>query len=181
MQSPSLPENETARLSMLARMDLVGYERDERWQRYARLARVLTDAPIGAVSVLGADAQWFRGCDGLHVEGTSRAVSFCGHAIHATTLFEVPDTHADPRFADNPLVTDAPGVRFYAGCPIRVPGELAVGALCVIDRVPRRLDDAQRRALRDLADCLQSEMSTLLSVADMNTVAKELFTLLPPA
>jgi len=166
---------------MLARMDLNGYERDERWQRYARLARALTGMPFGAVSVLCADAQWFRGCDGLPVEGTARAVSFCGHAIHADDVFEVPDASLDPRFADNPLVADAPGVRFYAGFPIRVPGELAVGALCVIDFVPRRLDDAQRRALRDLADCLQSEMSTLLSVADMHSVAKDLFAMLPSA
>lgn len=160
-------------------MDLLAAGRDERCQRYARLARLLIGAPIAAVSILGPEAQWFRGCDGLQAEGTPRAVSFCGHAIHDGALFEVPDARADARFADNPLVTGEPFIRFYAGCPIRLPGDLAVGALCVIDHVPRCLVDTQRRALRDLADCLQSEMSTLLSVADMHDVARQLFALLP--
>lgn len=179
MLLPIAPANESARLHALARMDLLGPARDERCQRYARLARALLRTPIAAVSVLGPDQQWFRGCDGLQSEGTPRSVSFCGHAIHEPDVFVVPDARADARFADNPLVVGEPSIRFYAGCPVRLPGGLAVGSLCVIDHEPRVPDPAQLRALRDLADCLQSEMSTLHSVADMHDVARQLFEMLP--
>jgi len=178
---PDLPSNETARVAAMARMGLIGYEQDERCQRYARIAAKVFQAPIAAVSILGPADQWFRGCEGLASQGTARAISFCGHAIHEPQLFEVQDATLDSRFADNPLVVGEPYVRYYAGCPIRIPGELAIGALCIIDRAPRRLDPEQMTLLRDLADCLQSEMSTLLSVSDMGTVAKELFQLLPPS
>ncbi|GGZ56915.1 hypothetical protein GCM10008101_07980 [Lysobacter xinjiangensis] len=179
MDRPELPSNETARIAAMGRMGLIGFERDERCQRYARIAAKVFQAPIAAVSILGPSDQWFRGCEGLASQGTARAISFCGHAIHEPRIFEVQDATLDSRFADNPLVVGEPYVRYYAGCPIRIPGELAVGALCIIDRVPRRLAPEQMMLLRDLADCLQSEMSTLLSVSDMDTVAKELFQLLP--
>lgn len=179
MQLPALPHNEAARLRAIQRMDLAGPERDERCQRYARLARVLADTPIAAVSIIGPDEQWFRGCEGASITCTPRAVSFCGHAIHEPDVLLVPDACQDPRFAGNPLVTGEPRIRFYAGCPIRLPDNLAIGALCVIDSQPRMLDESRVRALRDLADCLQSEMSTLLSVADMGDVARELFATLP--
>jgi GAF domain-containing protein len=179
MLAPAMPHNEAARVLTLARMDLIGAERDERCQRYARVARALAGTSIAAVSIVGPGDQWFRGNEGLLVDGTSRRVSFCAHAIHEQGHFQVQDAHLDVRFADNPLVTGSPHIRFYAGFPIRVPGDLALGTLCVIDSQPRSLTQEQIRALRDLADCLQSEMTTLLSVADMNDVAKELFELLP--
>ncbi|WP_133480238.1 GAF domain-containing protein [Cognatilysobacter segetis] len=179
MLAPTFPDNEAARVHAIQRMDFAGPERDERCQRYARLARVVMDTPMAMVTIVGPDAQWFRGCEGLAVTSTSRAVSFCGHAILQDGLFMVGDARQDPRFADNPLVTGEPGIRFYAGCPIVLPGELAVGTLCVIDRVPRAPSPAQLQAFGDLAECLRSELTTLLSVADMNDVAKQLFRLLP--
>lgn len=160
-------------------MALAGAAPDERCQRYARLARVLAEAPVAAVSIVGPAHQWFRGRDGTSLEGTPRDISFCAHAIHDTGVFEVPDARADERFAGNPMVLGEPGIRFYAGCPIRLPGELAVGSLCVIDTVPRRLEPSRKAALRDLADCLQSELSLLWSVTDMDDMAKQLFELLP--
>lgn len=165
----------------MTRMGLIGPDQDERCQRYARIAARVFRVPIATVSILGPDDQWFRGAEGLTAQGSPRAVSFCGHAIHSPKAFVVHDATEDPRFADNPLVTGEPHIRFYAGCPIRIPGELAVGTLCVIDSVTRAWSEADASLLRDLADCLESEMSTLLSVTDMHVVAKDLFRLLPPA
>ncbi|GAB6195598.1 GAF domain-containing protein [Lysobacter xanthus] len=179
MLVPAFPDNECARLRVLERMDLSGAQRDERCQRYARLARTIMDTPMAAVTIVGPDEQWFRGCEGLPVDRTSRAVSFCGHAILADAPFVVHDALADGRFADNPLVTGEPGIRFYMGHPIVLPDGIAVGTLCAIDRVPREPTPAQLQAMHDLADCLRSELTTLLSVADMNDVAKQLFRMLP--
>lgn len=165
MLAPRMPDNESARLGALVRLGLAGPGQDARCQRYARLARALMDTPIAAVGLVDATMQWFRGRDGPLLDGTARTLSFCAHAIHERRAMCVADAAADPRFSDNPLVTGAPHIRFYAGCPIVVPGDLALGTLCVIDRVPRIVDAHALGLLRDLADCLQSELATQLAHA----------------
>lgn len=162
MTAPPTPLHEAARLAALHGLGLLDTPREPRFDRYVRLARALADVPISAVSFVDTDRQWFKSSEGLRVESTGRDISFCGHAILESGVFYVPDACADPRFADNPLVTGAPYIRFYAGCPLYVPGGHAIGTLCIIDRVPRRLDPDQLKRLRDLADCLQREV--ILSV-----------------
>ena len=85
------------------------------------------------------------------VTETPRDVAFCAHAILDDGIFEVPDALADARCADNPLVTQAPGIRFYAGATLRLSDGAHVGTLCVIDRVPRQLSARQREVLRLLS------------------------------
>ncbi|WP_187770772.1 GAF domain-containing protein [Cognatilysobacter lacus] len=117
-----------------------------------RLASRLCDAPIASISLVDRDRQWFKARIGLATEQTSRDIAFCDHAVREPELlFEVPDTAADERFADNPLVTGSTGLRFYAGMPLVTPNGTAVGTVCVMDRAPRQLDDAQREALASLA------------------------------
>ena len=104
--------------------------------------------PIALVSLVDADRQWFKSNIGLPgVEQTSRDVAFCDHAIRGSELLEVPSAEHDARFAANPLVTGEPHIRFYAGAPIELPGGERVGTVCVIDREPRQLTQAQRALL----------------------------------
>lgn len=104
--------------------------------------------PIALVSLVDADRQWFKSNIGLPgVEQTPREVAFCDHAIRGSGLFEVPSAADDARFAGNPLVTGDPRIRFYAGAPIELPGGERVGTVCVIDREPRQLTEAQRALL----------------------------------
>lgn len=167
MLAPAPPENETARLEALRTLGLLDTQNEERFSRYTRIAKSLIDVPIATISLVDANRQWFKGMCGLDVSETPRNVSFCGHAILEQGVFHVPDALEDPRFADNPLVTGAPHIRFYAGCPIYVPGNFAVGTLCVIDRRPRRLDGHQLLRLRDLADCLQRELGLHVLLRDI--------------
>ncbi len=106
---------------------------------------------------MDAERQWFKSRQGLELEATPRDVSFCGHAILEPGLLEVPDARVDARFRDNPRVVES-GIRAYVGAPLRMANGHRVGTLCVIDYVPRRLDDTQRRILRDLADGVQREL-----------------------
>lgn len=158
MQAPVLPEREAEHLDALQSLRLLDTVREERFDRYVRLAKSLFDAPLATVSLVDANRPWFKAADGLNACETGRDASFCGHAIHEQRVFYVADARMDPRFADNPLVTGAPYVRFYAGCPLFVPGGHAMGTLCVLDRRPRRMREQELLRLRDLADMLQREL-----------------------
>ena len=118
----------------------------------AKLASMLCATPIALVSLIDRDRQWFKAREGLDATQTPRDQAFCDHAIRTPgSLMEVPDATLDPRFADNPLVTGEPHIRFYAGMPLVTADGHALGTLCVIDHTPRQLDSAQREALARLA------------------------------
>jgi GAF domain-containing protein len=122
------------------------------YEDIVQLASTLCGAPIALISLIDRDRQWFKARTGLDVQQTEREIAFCDHAIRQPDrMMEVPDASRDPRFADNPLVTGAPDIRFYAGMPLVTPGGAAIGTVCVIDREPRELDATQRGALAALA------------------------------
>jgi PAS domain S-box-containing protein len=115
------------------------------------LAAQICGAPIAAVSFVDQHRQWFKAIVGWEIAETPRDISFCGHAVHQRDLFIVPDASQDERFRDNPLVTGHPRIRFYAGAPLLSPEGVPLGALCVMDHVPRTLTQGQQQALRVLA------------------------------
>lgn len=156
---PPLPPDEAERLASLRALGLLDTPPEERFDRITRIARTLFDVPIAAISLVDADRQWFKSRQGLGAEQTPREVSFCGHAILGSELFEIPDATRDERFRDNPLVAGEPNLRFYAGAPLSAPDGRRIGTLCVIDRRPRELTPAQKAALRDLAACAEREIA----------------------
>ncbi len=169
MKPPQKPASETQRLLQLRSLDLLDSQAEERFDRITRLARRLFDVPIALISLIDEDRQWFKSRQGLDAPQTPREVSFCGHAVADDAVLIVDDAHADARFADNPLVTGDPSVRFYAGSPIRSERQ-AIGTLCLIDRKPRHLDDDERALLDDLAAMVENEVrSTRESTTDALT------------
>ncbi|MGF6954920.1 sensor domain-containing diguanylate cyclase [Paraburkholderia youngii] len=161
MLVPPIPSNESARLDGLHALHILDTAPEERFDRLTRLARRLFGVPIAVVSLVDANRQWFKSCIGLEASETSRDVSFCAHAILGDDIFMVPDTLADPRFNDNPFVTDEPHIRFYAGCPLQVANGGKVGTLCLLDTKPRMLDDEDRALLRDLARMAEQELAAI--------------------
>ena len=151
MQPPAIPHDERERQAALDAYGVLDTPPDAAFDGVVRIAAHIAGSPIALVSLVDRDRQWFKARCGLEASETSRDVSFCGHVVASGELLEVPDARDDPRFADNPLVTDAPAIRFYAGIPLRTPGGHVVGTLCVIDRVPRALDAVQRELLAVLA------------------------------
>ena len=89
---------------------------------------------------------------------SATGVAFCSHAILRNDVFEVPDSHADERFAHNPLVTGYPHVRFYAGAPLVTRDGYAFGTVCAIDHRPRELTTGQREALKSLIHLVIAEL-----------------------
>ena len=161
MQVPSKPADEAERLSTLRALNILDTSPEERFDRLTRLAKRLFGVPIALVSLVDEDRQWFKSCQGLSASETPRDVSFCGHAILGSDIFLIPDATQDPRFHDNPLVTDAPFVRFYAGCPLVVPNGSKLGTLCLIDREPRDFSEEDLDLLRDLARMAEQELAAV--------------------
>ena len=158
MQSPNLPADEIERLYTLHALKVLDTPPEERFDRLVRVAHELFHVPIALVSLVDTDRQWFKSCIGLSAAQTGRDISFCGHAILSKDIFYIPNTLEDPRFADNPLVTDAPNIRFYAGVPLTINGHHRIGTLCIIDTKPRELSIEQQGLLRDLASVVEQQL-----------------------
>ena len=109
------PEREKERLEVVRSLDLLNTPSEERFDRYARFARLLFNVPIAYVSIIGDDTQWFKSAQGLEIDEVPRDVSICSHTIVAEAPMVVEDTLQDRRFTDNPFVVGPPYMRFYAG------------------------------------------------------------------
>ena len=161
MQVPAKPQDEATRLDTLRALNILDTSPEERFDRLTRLAKRLFGVPIALVSLVDENRQWFKSCQGLNASETSRDISFCGHAILEDDIFLIPNAAVDERFHDNPLVTNEPHIRFYAGCPLRVSSGSKLGTLCLIDREPRDFDDDDLALLRDLARMAEQELAAV--------------------
>ncbi len=165
MPAAPLTPDEPARLAALRRLNVLDTPPEAGFDDLTRLAATICGTPVAVVSLVDADRQWFKSCVGLDATETPRDVAFCAHAICRPELLVVPDATADERFADNPIVTGEPHIRFYAGMPLVIPGGHAVGTLCVIDYTPRTLTPAQTDALRALARQVVAQLQLRQQVA----------------
>ena len=146
-----LPFNESERLKTLELLEILDTTAEQEFDDLTQLAAQICGVPISAVSLIDGDRQWFKSKVGLEVSETPRETAFCAHTIAGDELFVVTNALADERFAENPLVTGDPNIRFYAGAPIITDDGHALGSLCVIDRVPRQLQPEQKEILQILA------------------------------
>jgi diguanylate cyclase (GGDEF)-like protein len=159
--SQQAPIGEAARLATLRSLNILDSDAEERFDRITRLAARLFDVPMAAVSLIDEDRQWFKSRIGIDDPQTPRSDSFCAHAIaQPDPVMHVYDATQDHRFAENPFVTDAPNVRFYAGAPIAAPDGSRLGALCVIGDQPRGISADDAHLLRELAGMVEQEIAT---------------------
>lgn len=154
-----LPEDDIVRVEALRSLQLLDTAPERCFDHLVSLARNLLGTPIGLISLVDADRQWFKSKQGLDVPETARDISFCGHAILQDDPFIVPDARVDPRFADNPFVTEAPHIRFYAGQPLKGPTGHPLGTLCVIDQTPHEMGTADIQILQLLGHIVELTIS----------------------
>jgi signal transduction histidine kinase len=164
--APPTPD-ENARLKTLFDYDVLDTEAEKIFDDLTQLAAQTCNTPITLISLIDSNRQWFKSKVGLGAEETSRDIAFCAHAIHQKGVFEVEDTLQDKRFFDNPLVTSAPHIRFYAGTPLVSPDGHAIGTLCVIDDKPNKLTQDQRQALEVLGRSVISQMELRKKIKEL--------------
>ncbi len=144
-QSPShvdaqqypVPDNEAARLAALRALEVLDSPAERSFEDIVHLAVRMFDVPVGLISLVDAERQWFKARRGIEEEEMPRSIAFCAHAIMKDGVCLIPDTQVDTRFAQNPLVTQEQGFRFYAGAPLTTLEGHRIGSICVMDRTPR--------------------------------------------
>lgn len=167
MKSPQIPVDERQRLNELRALAILDTPPEERFDRVTRMAKRLFGVPIALISLIDENRQWFKSCMGMDVSETDRRISFCAHALLNERTLIINDATKDERFFDNPLVTEDPHIRFYAGQPLRTLSGQGLGTLCIIDSAPRDFSDEDSAMLADLAGMVEREiMAVQLNISD---------------
>ncbi len=157
MPAAARPANESSRLKALKSLDILDTLPEKEYDQIVTLAARICDVPIALVSLVDSERQWFKARTGIDAESTHRDVAFCAHALLAPDeTLVVEDATCDQRFSDNPLVTDEPGIRFYAGVPLCDADGHALGTLCAIDMQPKKFSELQKHSLNILAANVES-------------------------
>jgi GAF domain-containing protein len=172
MNAP-LPENEAERLATLRAYQILDTPPDAELNLITTLASRICSTPIALVSLVDERRQWFKSKFGLSMAETDRNIAFCGHAILQWDVMEVGDARADHRFADNPLVTADPSIRFYAGAPLMAENGCALGTVCVLDYSPRTLTSEQRSSLSMLGELTMGVLNFRKKLQEISRVASE--------
>lgn len=150
--------DETARLRALAAYGILDTPPEPAFDDLATVAAEILQTPIALVSLVDERRQWFKSHHGTDATETPREFAFCAHVVFNREVLVVADSTLDQRFFDNPLVVGSMNTRFYAGTPLITRDGYALGTLCGIDHIPRRISRAQLQSLQHLGRQVVDQM-----------------------
>jgi PAS domain S-box-containing protein len=157
---PQSEDEASLRLEALSSYGILDTPREQEYNEIAAQLASVCETPIAMVNFLAENRQWFKAEVGMGVRETPLDISVCRHTVLYPGLFIIPDTKEDPRFANSPLVTGDPHMRFYAGIPLKTPQGVPIGTLCVLDRRPRVLKERDGELMRSLARRVMDKLET---------------------
>jgi diguanylate cyclase (GGDEF)-like protein len=159
----AVPDDEEARLAELYELAILDSDPEADFDDITELARRIAVTDLAIISLVDRDRQWFKSCAGASLAQTEtpRSIAICSHTILQRDPLIIADTQADPRFADNPLVTGELGLRFYAGFPLISANGHALGSLCAMSRQPHDLSEEQIDSLRRLASLAMQHLTVV--------------------
>ena len=164
MIAPRIPKNEEDRIADLYALNLGTSDKKEQFKAVILILSRCINVPIAYISSIDSEKQNIHASCGLSFDASDRKSSFCGHTILQNEILVVEDTHKDKRFFDNPMVINDPKIRFYAGYPLPSFMGNNIGALCIADTVPRKLDDVELRIFKVIGKLLTERMRLYLSL-----------------
>ncbi len=166
MQKAPIPKFEKERLCALEELNILDTAAEERFDKITREAIAYFKVPIFTITIVDAEREWFKSVQGLKTRQGPRDISFCGHALLVQDIMILEDTLDDPRFADNPMVMDKPGIRFYAGKSLYHQSKrLPIGVFCIKDYQPRKMTMKEVDKLLTLAKEAEDELNRVLPTA----------------
>ncbi|WFE74833.1 sensor domain-containing diguanylate cyclase [Roseinatronobacter sp. S2] len=155
-------DDEHGRLAALKRYQILDTAPEVEFEDIISLVKTVLNAPIAAISLIDSDRQWFKAISGVDVTETPRSIAFCDHTIRDDRPLKVADATRDSRFSGNPMVTGAPGVRYYLGVPLRSPDGYNIGSLCILGHTPRDFSEGEIKVLQSFASLIVSQMELRL-------------------
>ena len=173
LSSPN-PINEIQRLEAVKSWGILDTAPSKSLDSITKLAAEICDTPIALISIVDEYRQWFKSKVNFEVQETPREFSFCQFAILGKDIYEIPDAKKDPLFSDNPYVIGNPHIRFYAAAPLIDPNGYALGALCVADQKPRKLNATQRRLLKTLSETIITNFALTKSTVGLQDSIQDL-------
>ncbi|MFT6249610.1 MAG: signal transduction histidine kinase [Cognaticolwellia sp.] len=172
MITAPLPSDEAGRIKELKYFQILDTVPEAAFDDFTKIASYICQTPIALITLVDESRQWFKSKVGLDATETSRDMAFCSHAILQDDVFVIPDSLKDERFYDNPLATQAPDIRFYAGAPLTTSSGHKIGTLCVIDDHPRNIDLKQTKILQALARQVVNQLELRLAKKVASELAK---------
>ena len=174
VKKPSTPPDEAERLAKLESYQILDTLPEREYDDLTVLAAYICKTPIALISLIDSHRQWFKSAVGLDAPETPRDISFCGHVVADRKMLIVPNATIDERFADNPLVTGAPDIRFYAGAPLVTPDDYYLGTLCVIDSQARDLSSTEEAMLQALSRQIVSQLELRLKLKQLEATRSQI-------
>ena len=153
-----IPKDEKQRLAALDRYDILDTAPEESFDTIVRLASHVCGAPMALMVLIDKGRQWFKAKVGVRIKQTPRSSAICAHTIMKRQLLVIPDLRRDRQFMANPLVVSGPKLRFYAGAPLITPDNRAIGTICVMDKVPRKLSSQQKKDLMAMSRLIMTQL-----------------------
>ncbi|MBF4516745.1 response regulator [Flavobacterium sp. ANB] len=179
-----IPHNESERLAALRRYNILDTLPEHTFDDATKLVSYVCGVPIAHISFIDESRQWFKSEIGVGVSEVPREITFCRYTILDSKMVEIPDTHLNERFKNDPNVTDGYKVRFYAGVPLTTPDGYNIGTLCAVDHVSKKLNESQRNALSIIAKHVINqlelrtkniELDAQKKIAELAVLAKDSF------